>query len=716
VRTVDVSMQETIPILEQPAKPSEVLEDPVKEQAPDLYQRDVEGDDEEPLVHEEDDSMCQAAEAQLLTEAGLEPIPADFAVTPVKKLPRATHRYVRSPDKDLLEEVADESSDTDSIAGDEDAKDDTSGDLAQHPVFEDIEPPKELENMDGDADPTGIAGEPEIIATEESSFPLLAVSYPSIDIFGLDDCEVESPPKAQQDESVGHDQASGHIQETFAISLNDETVNLGALLSRNDNLSAIITDDMIELEVAEADDGDEESLAPVADAMTEQKEDDSPADSPDELSMDLDATETVIAIETEAFTHLEDDKAKLSSFLRRVAEAKVKKSASTSKRESLQNRRDSDVVRKALASPRQALEDKDPNKSPQRSSHIAAESTLDLDQVLASPLVKPLQRPARAIIENDDDDEPDELSEMQTGSPRRRSSRSTRSKLPQFSNQSAGATPNKISVRTDGGEKVNLNRTEAQQLADLVKRNTKKNKGMSISAPMRLAKLKLESLATVVDGELPVVEKLLKPGVKNVMWREQLTEYSTSTATADLEAAASVAGEEGSVKAEPKKRSGSGTPKMRRLKGLGAANGTSAKNVFQSISLPDEIEEEKQAKNISASSVNAKKKRSITTLAIVPSSDEATVSTLATEDDKKSVTAAQKKSKLQPPKKLNLTPSLTSIGGMGSSLPVLHGKENTLFAGLNSPAKKLTKIPAPAVSGIPALPVKRARSGLSKKI
>jgi hypothetical protein len=223
-----------------------------------------------------------------------------------------------------------------------------------------------------------------------------------------------------------------------------------------------------------------------------------------------------------------------------------------------------------------------------------------------------------------------------------------------------------------------------------------------------------------VDGETPVVEKLLTQGVKHVTWRERLAEYATSTATADLEAATPTPSEEGAVKAEPKKQLGSGTPKMRRLRGLGAANGTPAKKVLQSFPLPEVLEEEKQQRTIAATSANAKKKRSVAALTVAPTSNSEPASTTlapAAEDEKM---ATQKKSKLPSPKKLTLNPSLTSIGGIGSGLPVSQGKENAnlLFTGLSSPAKKMSKIPAPAsleiTNGLRP-PIKRVRSGVGKK-
>ena len=60
----------------------------------------------------------------------------------------------------------------------------------------------------------------------------------------------------------------------------------------------------------------------------------------------------------------DDDTALLKNFLSRAAASKANKAENIARRESLQNRRDSDVVRHALASPRKVLEDKDPTRPP----------------------------------------------------------------------------------------------------------------------------------------------------------------------------------------------------------------------------------------------------------------------------------------------------------------------------------------------------------------
>lgn len=413
----------------------------------------------------------------------------------------------------------------------------------------------------------------------------------------------------------------------------------------------------------------------------------SPPSSPDELTMDFDATETLNV------GHLEDDKARLRSFLSRAAANKASKVATTHRRESAQSRRDSDVIRQALASPRPALEDKDTNLSPTRNLDFLNEPTMTFNKIISTPVAST----KRALEEHADldpialDSKRDERMEIDLppGSPRRRSKR-TQSRIPHAPNTIK--TPNKIPVRTDGSERVVLNKSEAQELANLMRKNTRKNKGGAISAPERLLKLRAEAELSLITGAQSSAEVVreLKDGVKGVRWREQLVEFSDSVATADLiEGAATdgiTLGTEGVAVVEtPKvKEKKTGTSRLRRLKGLGGTNGTPAKGVLASTLLPEEVEEEAaKAKAESAHPV--------------------------TEEVKK-----ERKSRLPPPpKKLMLNPTVTSLSG----LPVLAGKENSL---LLSPPKKIAaptkgKIPVPtstvaAGEATGARPVKRLRA------
>jgi hypothetical protein len=151
----------------------------------------------------------------------------------------------------------------------------------------------------------------------------------------------------------------------------------------------------------------------------------------------------------------DDDTALLKDFLSRAAASKANKAENIARRESLQNRRDSDVIRHALASPRKALEDKDPN-SP---SKYDTETTLNLSQTLtldmdsAAPLSpSKASTQAEAKAEGVDDSKAARIS--------RRSSRARTSRLPGPSSIPTG--PPKISVKRDGGDPVILKKTDAQ--------------------------------------------------------------------------------------------------------------------------------------------------------------------------------------------------------------------------------------------------------------
>jgi hypothetical protein len=411
--------------------------------------------------------------------------------------------------------------------------------------------------------------------------------------------------------------------------------------------------------------------------------------SPDELTMDFDATETLV------MTHLEDDKARLRSFLNRAAANKASKVATTHRRESAQSRRDSDIIRKALASPRPVLEDKDTNLSPTRNLDFLTEPTMSLDKIIASPLRRMKQAPDTTDLDpdalNSKNNDTMEL-DLQPGSPRRRSKR-TQSRIPHPPSTMTVNTPNKIPVRTDGSERVILNRTEAQELANLLRKNTRKNKGGAISVPERLLKLRAEAtLSMITDGGFAANSmQELKEGAKGVRWREQLVEFSDSVATADLEHAAAaettVTTSNVDTDVPTVKEKKPSTSRLRRLKGVGGINGTPAKGLLSSTLLPDEAEEDAAA---AAAQVKA---------AAAPP---------MTEEVKK-----QTKSRLQPPKKLMLNPSAVSLSG----LPVLAGKENALQ--WLSPAKKIGapgkgKIPVPTSTvmgdGMGARPVKRLRA------
>ncbi|KAF2267544.1 hypothetical protein CC78DRAFT_566032 [Lojkania enalia] len=431
--------------------------------------------------------------------------------------------------------------------------------------------------------------------------------------------------------------------------------------------------------------------------------------------------------------HLDEDTALLKDFISRAAVSKANKAASIARRSSLQNRRDSDAVRHALASPRKILEDKDPN-SPSKYDNDA---TLDLSQTLTLNMD---QQPP--LSPSGDQAEPDAADDTKPSKSSRRSSRTRKSRLPApSSGQQAAQMPKNIAVRrADGGEPIVLKRTEAQELGLLTRANTRKNKQGAVTVSLRLLKINAEPMATVDDSSESTSET--KPGRKNVRWDETLAYYQEDTGTTlsaadmksletpdELSLPTSIASSMGTPKAAKDKSS---TPKSRRIRGLGAANGTPGKGLLAPASLlPEGIVEEKQHSSrskikrmpvASASSTEppprlaspAKRppspiKKQLPSLEVTPVGIDLNPSMKDTKATK------EKKSRLATPRRVKLPqPNFTT------SVPV-EGKENHQSIGIKSasPKKGLTLpsspkkgLPPPQVSGIAAvetgLPRRRA--------
>lgn len=305
---------------------------------------------------------------------------------------------------------------------------------------------------------------------------------------------------------------------------------------------------------------------------------------------------------------LDDDTAMLKDFLSRAAASKASKAATISRRESLQNRRDSDVVRHALASPRVVLEEKDPN-SPTKHDN---EATLDLSQTLTmnmdqpplSPTPTSTSMPEQASTEPADDTAPKTS---------RRSSRTRKSRLPApASTQPAG--PSKIAVRrADGGEPVVLKKSDVQELSQLTRTNTRKNKQGAFAVHVRLLKLSKEMSRRASDDDTANSEASVVqvPGKKYVRWDEQLAYFQEGTdtvanmlaeaeslATPDELSLPATAAPKSKIKApkpKEKKAASTSTPKIRRVRGLGTTNGTPGKGLLNPASLlPDAVQEEKE--------------------------------------------------------------------------------------------------------------------------
>jgi hypothetical protein len=433
---------------------------------------------------------------------------------------------------------------------------------------------------------------------------------------------------------------------------------------------------------------------------------------------------------------LDDDTAILKDFLSRAAASKATKTTTTHRRESVQNRRDSDVVRHALASPRKVLEDKDPN-SP---SKYDTEATLDLSQTLT--LLPGLQAPASPTQDQDDA----EVDEDSKASRSRRSSRTRKSRLPAPSSlQPAG--PPKIAVRrADGGEPIVLKKSDAQELSLLTRANTRRNKQGSFAVNVRLAKLLNDSAAR---SEGSTVDAVQIQGKKYVRWDEQLTYYQQGTDTAAnmLADAESLATPDelslpapSSAKSKQKvAKDKNSTPKIRRVRGLGTANGTPGKGLLQPASLlPEAVQEEKDAaqaqaqpqrlpkpksssklKKMPVASTASTSTSSITTPALAPSKesklptlDVAPVGVEPTQPSAATATATkERKSRLATPRRVKL-PQPTSASVL------VDGKENQQRTGIAAATPK-KGIPMPSSGIVPpggvvcggetGLPRRRAR-------
>lgn len=423
----------------------------------------------------------------------------------------------------------------------------------------------------------------------------------------------------------------------------------------------------------------------------------------------------------------DDDTAVLKDFLSRAAASKASKAAIISRRESLQNRRDSDVVRHALASPRKVLEDKDPN-SPSKYDNDA---TLDLSQTLT--LTTSLQAPSSPNKEQTDVGDAEEAKATRTS---RRSSRTRKTRLPAPSSaQQTG--PSKIAVRrADGGEPIVLKKTDAQELSLMTRANTRKNKQGSVAVSVRLLKLASEARSADDSTIESVTSPVQMPGKKYVRWDEQLAYFQEGTDTmanmlADAESLAtpdelSLPAPVSTPSAKPKQKASkdkNATPKIRRVRGLGTANGTPGKGLLAPASLlPDAVQEEREAAQAQSQCLPKPKSSRVKKMPVASSTTDTTPAPASTgtklpaleiapmgvepiEDSSKPVTK-ERKSKLATPRKVKLPPPASSVH--------VDGKENQQKSSIAAATPK-KGIPMPSVVVPPSmgmetgLPRRRAR-------
>lgn len=413
---------------------------------------------------------------------------------------------------------------------------------------------------------------------------------------------------------------------------------------------------------------------------------------------------------------LDDDTALLKDFLSRAAVSKANKAATIARRESLQNRRDSDVIRHALASPRKILEDKDPN-SPSKHDNDA---TLDLSQTITLNMDVPNPSPIEAQPSAEDIEDPKESRRS------RRSSRTRASRLPAPSSLQTG--PPKIAVRrADGGEPIVLKKTDAQELSLLTRSNTRKNKQGAFAVGVRLLKLAAEA-RNAEDSTIDYVGSSVQvPGKKYVRWDSQLAYFQEGTDTianmlADAESLATpdeLSLPLLSTKAAKSNQSKdkTSTPKVKRVRGLGTTNGTPGKGLLAPVSLlPDAVQGEKEEAQKQAQ-LQSKQKSKIKKMPVASTPatgiSHVPVETIPSPSDVGPIVTEPTNPATKERKSRLATPRKVKLPQLSSAVPV-EGKENPQRVGIAAATPK-KGIPVPSVV-IPSavgmetgLPRRRAR-------
>lgn len=423
--------------------------------------------------------------------------------------------------------------------------------------------------------------------------------------------------------------------------------------------------------------------------------------------------EQVTPHEHRPIPRISDDTAILHAFLNRAAASK--RPTPIAKRESLSNRRDSDVVRQALASPAKndVLGELDPN-SPSPRKALLPPGTDDYEAA-TGPSSQVVPQVARAAA----------ATPLPPGEQRvmRRSIRS-RGRLSTFmplvestpSRAASAGAPNKITIGS-ATDRVALKRTDAQELALLTRTNTRKNKGGSIMPVLRLCKLAAEPTSPdlLADDSSDTARAKLTRGIR---WDQTLVYYQHHTNDGETQ-------DPDSAEAAPQETAKLGdaiiapTPtksRARRPKALGQPAGQElASETIAPSSDPDTAV---AADDTSKAGLPKKRRSRIATPAkalLAPASLlPADVASLA--DPPTTSTTAKRSStrSLPAPRKLNLDASVTD------------GKENRLVStpkksGIPSIKMALPKLDPPTDTGIEAERIglaspakKRAKSGMPK--
>ena len=202
------------------------------------------------------------------------------------------------------------------------------------------------------------------------------------------------------------------------------------------------------------------------------------------------------------------------------------------------------ALKPVFPAPEAAVPQHSPRRSP-RKMHGSQDGQGSSPQKPRNVATRPNTPPSKAKPEVFDSDDGEE----QTAEPAS-CRRSTRTRLPAPSKAVPGA-PSFIPVRrADGTDPVVLQKSQAQELAVTTRSNTRRNKGQSKPPLLALQDLPTETTDLASSGRQRVER------AKSVAWAERLASYRDANEESD--------------EVEEKR------PKVRRLRGLGAVNGTPA--------------------------------------------------------------------------------------------------------------------------------------------
>lgn len=211
---------------------------------------------------------------------------------------------------------------------------------------------------------------------------------------------------------------------------------------------------------------------------------------------------------------MSDDTAFLHAFLDRSA---ASKKPTIPKRESLTNKKDSEMIRQALASP------------------IKTDILAELDANSPSPHKH--ARQTNVVKTQSEEQERGEKDGFTMESmPKRRSGRQ-RNKPVFLVNQGNGEglskPPNKITIK-GANDSIAVKKSEAQEMAQLVRSNTRKNRGQSIMPVARLKQLSEDPEKYIEEGQQQLGSEVAKvSNGRNIRWDETLVYFSKSPEDAD---------------------------------------------------------------------------------------------------------------------------------------------------------------------------------------